>query len=94
MVEATEAETTLQVPVPIPASQPTTSGRVAFANLTVSQGLLPNVDLGGTLGFAFDLVSWLAVRADATIWFPTSSAPAGRGGEFWGWHRGWQPARR
>jgi hypothetical protein len=88
MVEAAEPETTLEMPPSPPASQPAASDRIAFASLAVSQGLLPNADLGATLGFGFDLASWLPVRADATLWFPTSAAPDGRGGEFWGWHAG------
>jgi hypothetical protein len=83
MVEAREAEATLQVPAPEPSTERTATMAASFS---VSSGLLPNLGFGATMDLGLNPAGRLPLRFDSTYWFPDSTVQAGRGGgEFWAW---------
>jgi hypothetical protein len=82
MVEAREAEATLQVPA---HESPAERTAAMAASFRLSSGLLPDLGLGATVDVGWILAGWLPLRFDSTYWFPGSAVQANRGGEFWAW---------
>jgi len=88
MAEDSESQSTLFVPEETRRPQPTDHNLRISANVAGSQGLLPSIALGNSLGVDVELAAWLSARIDTTFWFPRSSAAVGPGGDFWAWHAG------
>jgi hypothetical protein len=85
MVEAKDSGATLEVPSPVPATDP---GAAMAAGFVLSSGLLPSTGLGARVDVGWRFARWLPIQFDSTFWFPHSTILAGRGGEFWAWTAG------